>query len=310
VHTASLPIPKGPDKNDFSSIKDTVYLETGVQVFRVFGESGGVYVDRITLNRVEIEEDTNNLLINPDFELGITGWSGNSATIEIVDDPVQSGSSAMFVSKRQANWGSVQQDITGILRDNGPGYYTSSAFMKAPADSGFKGKVTVQITVDNDKSYLGAGDTIPPGEWKKITNNLLISWEGVLQNAKYYIETVSPYTGDFYCDNASLTIDSLMAPATAVLPVEAPPLAFELSQNYPNPFDQHTRIQFSIAKPGLYQLVVYDIQGQALARIIDERLQEGTYHVDFNGESLPPGIYFYRLAGNGVNFTRRMVQMK
>jgi aryl-phospho-beta-D-glucosidase BglC (GH1 family) len=310
VHTKSLPIPQGPAKNDFSSIKDTVYLETGVQVFRVLGESGGVYVDKITLNRVEIEEDTSNLLINPDFELGITGWNGNQATVEIVDDTVQSGSSAVLVSKRMANWASVQQDITEILRVHGPGYYTSSAYMKAPADSGFKGKVTVQLTVGVEKYYLGAGDTIPPGEWKQISNNLLINWEGNLQEASFYIETVSPYTGDFYCDNASLTIDSLLAPATAVIPNEASSLACELSQNYPNPFDQHTSIQFTIAKPGLYQLVVFDIQGQAVERMVDKELHAGTYNAKFNAEGLPPGIYFYRMTGNGVSLSRKMVLMK
>ncbi len=175
IHTGSLPVPQGSSKSDFSSVRDTVYLEAGVQVVRVFGESSGVYVDKITLNKVESVEDTNNLLINPDFELGILGWSGNSATIEVVDDPVQSGNAAMLVSNRQANWASVQQDITEILRENGPGYYTSSAFMKAPADTGFTGKVTVQITVGSEKSYLGTGDSIPPGEWKQISNNLLMA---------------------------------------------------------------------------------------------------------------------------------------
>jgi len=310
VHTASLPVPKTADKTDLNPVQDTVYLETGVQVVRVYGESSGVLVDKITLNKVKSEVDTSNLLTNPDFELRITGWSGNAATIEIVDDTVQSGSAAMFVSNRQANWASVQQDITEVLREHGPGYYTSSAYMKDPADSGFIGKVTVQITVGGEKSYLGKGDTIPPGEWKQIVNNLLINWEGTLQNAVFYIETVSPYTGDFYCDNASLTIDSLLAPATAIFDNDEIPATVELSQNYPNPFDQHTSIPFSIAQPGLYQLVVCDIQGQVISRFIDEKLQTGTYIIEFNAETLPAGIYFYRLTGQEVNLTRRMVLMK
>ncbi len=309
-HTASLSVPQGTDITDFNPIKDTVYLETGVQVVRVFGESSDVYVDKITLNKVKSEEDTSNLLTNPDFELGIVGWSGNSATIEIVDDPVQSGSTAMLVSNRQANWGSVQQDITEILREHGPGYYTSSAYMKAPTDTAFNGKVTVQITVGGSTSYLGAGDTIPPGEWKQILSNLLINWEGTLQNAVFYIETVSPYTGDFYCDNASLTIDSLLTPPTAVIHNDALPLAFELSQNYPNPFYQNTSIQFRVSKPGLYQLVVYGIQGQVIRRIVDRKLQVGGYNVDFDAETLPAGTYFYRLTGHEVNLTRKMVLIK
>lgn len=310
IHTASLSIPQSAAKNDFSSIKDTVYLETGVQVVRVFGESSGVYVDKITLNKVNSEEDTSDLLTNPDFELGITGWSGNQSTLEIVDDPVQSGSAAMLVSKRQANWSSVQQDITEILREHGPGYYTSAAYMKAPVDTSFIGKVTVQITVGDSTSFLGAGDSITPGEWKKISNNLLISWEGNLQNAVFYIETVSPYTGNFYCDNASLSIDSLLTIPTAVILNKVIPAAFELSQNYPNPFDQNTRIQLSIATPGWYELVVYDIQGQIIRKIVNAGLMPGMYNVDFNAGTLPPGTYFYRLTGRGVHLTKKMVLMK
>ena len=310
IHTASLAVPQGSSKNEFNSIKDTVYLETGVQVVRLFGESSAVYVDKMALNKVAIVEDTSNLLINPDFELEIVGWSGHSAAIEIVDDPVHSGSAAMMVSKRQANWGSVKQDITEILREHGPGYYTSSAYMKAPADTGFTGKVTVQITVGSEQSYLGAGDSIPPGEWKQILNNLLINWDGNLEEASFYIETVSPYTGDFYCDNASLTLDSLLAPPAVGIPDKAIPLVVELSQNYPNPFHQNTSIQFRIAEPGLYQLVVFDIHGQLMKSIVDEKLQSGTYKVKFNARDLPAGTYFYRLTGSEVNLTRKMVLMK
>jgi hypothetical protein len=91
---------------------------------------------------------------------------------------------------------------------------------------------------------------------------------------------------------------------------EVVPVAFELSQNYPNPFHQNTSIQFTIAKPGLYQLVVYDIQGQAMTRIVDAGLKAGTYNVDFNAVTLPPGTYFYRLTGQGVNLTRKMMLLK
>ena len=126
----------------------------------------------------------------------------------------------------------------------------------------------------------------------------------------FYIETVSPYAGDFYCDNASLTIDSLLTPPTAVVRNEVISVDYELSQNYPNPFYQNTSIQFRIAKPGLYQLIVYDIQGLVIRRIVDRELQAGGYNVDFDAETLPPGTYFYRLTGHKVNLTRKMVLMK
>ncbi len=310
VYTASLPVSQGSDKSDFSTLRDTLFLEAGVQVVRLFGESSGVLVDRITLNRANMVKDTDNLLINPDFEEGVLGWGGNQATITIVDDPVQSGSYAMLVSERQANWASVQQDILGILLENGPGYYTSSANMKAPSDTGFKGKVTLRITVGAEISYLGAGDTIPPGEWKQISNHLLIDWDGNLRDAAFYIETVKPYAGDFYCDNASFTLDSLLSKPTSALNRTPVQEASSLSQNYPNPFHGQTSIQFSIATHGRYRLTVIDIHGRALRTLLDEQMQAGSYRVNFNAGSLPPGIYYYRLMGNSVTFTRLMVLME
>ena len=138
----------------------------------------------------------------------------------------------------------------------------------------------------------------------------LINWDGNLEEASFYIETVSPYTGDFYCDNASLTLDSLLGPpAVGILNKALLPVA-GLSQNYPNPFHQHTSIQFTITKPGIYQLVVYDIHGQLMKSIVDEKLQSGTYNVKFNAKTLPAGTYFYRLTGSEVNLTRKMVLMK
>ena len=307
IYTASLPVPKGSDKTDFQPLRDTVFLESGVQVVRLFGESSGVLVDRLTLNRLETVSDTNNLLTNPDFEEGIIGWGPNQATLTVVDDPVQSGYAAMLVSDRQANWASVQQDILGILLENGPGYYTSSAYMKAPADSGFKGKVTVQITEGVLTSYLGTADTIPPGEWKQITNHLLIDWTGNLVDADFYIETVHPYAGDFYCDNASFTLDSLYTRPVSIAAREAVHEISELSQNYPNPFSHNTVIHYTISESGTYQLVVFDMLGQAVARILDQELPAGSYRTEFNAGSLAPGIYFYKLKGKGVNLTRKMI---
>jgi hypothetical protein len=307
IYTASLPVPKGSVKTDFHPLRDTVFLEAGVQVVRLFGESSGVLVDRITLNRLKMEEDTNNLLTNPDFEEGILGWGANQASLTVVSDPVQSGSAAMLVSERKANWASVQQDILGILLENGPGYYTSSAYMKAPADAGFKGKVTVQITEGMLTTYLGTADTIPPGEWKQIKNHLLIDWTGNLRDADFYIETVHPYAGDFYCDNASFRLDSLYTrPVSTAARVAVSEIA-ELAQNYPNPFSHNTFIQYTISESGSYQLEVFDMLGQTVARVLDQELQAGSYRTALNAGSLGPGIYFYRLKGKGVNLTRKMI---
>ena len=80
------------------------------------------------------------------------------------------------------------------------------------------------------------------------------------------------------------------------------PKKYELYQNYPNPFNSQTYIKFSImenekgkTENGIVALKVYDILGKEIMTLINEKLQSGTYNMNFNGNNLASGIYFYSL---------------
>jgi len=85
---------------------------------------------------------------------------------------------------------------------------------------------------------------------------------------------------------------------------------FALQQNYPNPFNPTTQISFSIAKAGTYKLAVYNLLGEKVAELVNGSLNAGTYNVTFDASNLASGIYIYRLQGENVNFTRKMMLMK
>ena len=89
------------------------------------------------------------------------------------------------------------------------------------------------------------------------------------------------------------------------------PSVFKLEQNYPNPFNPITNINFSLPNNKFVILKIYDILGSEVNRIINERKNAGTYSVQFNGNDLPSGIYFYSLLLDGkVADTKRMVLLK
>jgi hypothetical protein len=99
------------------------------------------------------------------------------------------------------------------------------------------------------------------------------------------------------------------------------PDKYLLFQNYPNPFNPTTIIRFQIKEmssphaPGgdLTTLKVYDILGKEVATLVNENLKAGQYEVEFDGNSLPSGIYFYKLTCYGQEeFTgvKRMVLIK
>jgi photosystem II stability/assembly factor-like uncharacterized protein len=99
---------------------------------------------------------------------------------------------------------------------------------------------------------------------------------------------------------------------------------FSLSQNYPNPFNPTTKIKFSIptspSTPSPYQgeghrerwvtLKVYDILGSEIATLVNEERPAGNYKVEFDGNKLTSGIYFYVLNAGGNRFVRKMSLIK
>jgi len=70
---------------------------------------------------------------------------------------------------------------------------------------------------------------------------------------------------------------------------------FKLSQNYPNPFNPETTIEYSLVKPGRVNLSVYNIRGELVKTLVNEKQAIGSYRVNWTPEELSAGIYFYRL---------------
>lgn len=96
---------------------------------------------------------------------------------------------------------------------------------------------------------------------------------------------------------------------TAV-PGEQTPLTFELAQNFPNPFNPTTRVEFQIPKSSHVSLVVYDISGKEVAKLLDEEMISGTHAVSFDASRMASGIYLYRLQTETSSDTKRMILLK
>ena len=88
------------------------------------------------------------------------------------------------------------------------------------------------------------------------------------------------------------------------------PTKFELSQNFPNPFNPTTNIKISIPDNGNYKLTVFNILGQEVTTLLKGQLNVGNHEVTFDAGNLNSGIYFYTLTGNNVNISRKMILLK
>ena len=89
------------------------------------------------------------------------------------------------------------------------------------------------------------------------------------------------------------------------------PDKYLLSQNYPNPFNPNTIINYQLSMPRNIKLKVYDVLGNEVASLVNEKKEPGSYEVEFHAGNLSSGIYFYRLEVEGnVIDTKRMVLLK
>jgi hypothetical protein len=73
------------------------------------------------------------------------------------------------------------------------------------------------------------------------------------------------------------------------------PNEFVLNQNFPNPFNPSTTINFGLLEKSKTTLDVYNILGENVLNVVNENLEPGFYNVKINMDDLASGMYFYRL---------------
>lgn len=88
------------------------------------------------------------------------------------------------------------------------------------------------------------------------------------------------------------------------------PESFSVSQNYPNPSNPVSKIDFEIPAAGKVSLKVYDMLGQEVTVLVNEFREAGFYTADFDGSKLASGVYLYRLTAGEFNIVKKMILVK
>jgi hypothetical protein len=129
---------------------------------------------------------------------------------------------------------------------------------------------------------------------------------------------IQAYAGGFVLFNNSNNNrrDSLIVRGSGVRPAAAGdhesvlPSQFSLTQNFPNPFNPSTDIQFSLPVQSHVRLTVYDVLGQEVTTLVNSTLPAGVHTSMFDASRLPTGIYFYRLEAGSFTDIKKMMLMK
>lgn len=88
------------------------------------------------------------------------------------------------------------------------------------------------------------------------------------------------------------------------------PDQFSLEQNYPNPFNPSTKIKYSIPEETHVVLKIYNIVGQQVSVLVNEKKIAGFYESSFEGKNLPSGIYICQITAGSFTSSRKMILIK
>ena len=156
-------------------------------------------------------------------------------------------------------------------------------------------------TDEPDEYLIEATDTDP---WKR----------GVWTVMTILGDPIGDGNGDeIYLDN--VVLKQLGASAIDEEPSINAPAVFALKNNYPNPFNPTTTIEYSLDKADDVTINIYSVTGQLVRTLTNESMSAGTHRVTFNGldnngNSLSSGIYFYTLQNSVQSITKKMILMK
>ena len=171
----------------------------------------------------------------------------------------------------------------------------------------------------NVNALAVSGNNIFAGTEKNgvfISQDLGQTWRNINGNLGKRLSVNKLYVSgnDLYC--AAYTTSIMKAPISTLVRTESVstviPKDFYLSQNYPNPFNPVTQINYELRNTNYVSLKVYDVNGNEVAELVNERKIAGSYSVSFDAAkyNLSSGVYFYKLSTENFEEVKRMVLVK
>ncbi|MBN2184423.1 MAG: T9SS type A sorting domain-containing protein [Candidatus Krumholzibacteriota bacterium] len=287
-------------------------------------DTGSVFIDDVSFYEFTPPTPAANLLANPSFDTGITGWTkfGNvyadSRAFALRTRPASAKLYGPFANPGDAS-GIYQSFAVTEGTELELSLYAMTTCVESPISGSndnfgtmkliyfyeFQHKVTV---VDSVETVI-VDNTSPLGTWTYHSESLTAP--AGCDSVAVYILFIQPTDmgGAFWIDDVSL------CEVTTTGADEQIPTASTLYQNVPNPFNPTTRIDFNLAVPGQVEIKVYNVTGSHVATIFSGYKEAGLHTVVWNGKSadgniVASGVYYYSLVSGDEKITRKMVLLR
>jgi hypothetical protein len=120
----------------------------------------------------------------------------------------------------------------------------------------------------------------------------------------YLVRIMKPFTARDTIRFTPVVTDIASRPETAE------PASFALYQNFPNPFNPSTSIEFDLPRADRVRVAVFNILGQGVATLLDGPAPAGRTRLRWDATSVASGVYFVRVDAGRLNATKRMILVR
>jgi len=216
------------------------------------------------------------------------------------------GSSTYMLDQGYIDWIKMLKPITGYQSaassatvianaENGGG----KAFRQLPLPDSLEFRIELSIADQKYGWFGGAGFDTSKIYWAvAYTHTYHIS-----QDQSQWVR------GKFFlCDLATGAI--IVTQTMSVKDETVIPEQFSLSQNFPNPFNPSTMINYQLPISSFVTLKVYDVLGKEIAELVNETKEAGNYSVKFDASKLSSGMYIYKLTSDKFTEVKKMILVK
>jgi len=159
-----------------------------------------------------------------------------------------------------------------------------------------------QYAVSKSDSPIGADALV----YAYTKDTVFVDPDAITASDKYYAVRAVDIHGNFSSNSNSIKVTVLGISEIAALG----PLEYTLSQNFPNPFNPTTTIQYSIKNSGLVKLSVVNVVGEVVTELENSYKAAGRYEVKFDASRLASGVYYYRIQSGSFVQINKMVLLK
>ncbi len=289
IYAGTTPNPTTLYDTSEVTLKKITGLEDGTYWFRITAvshsgqESGYSNEESVYFNFLN---PTGNLINNGDFSDGKEGWTWMVHAGQAEWTTEDGEAHIDIIDGSNVDW-HIQLFQNSIPLIHGEKYLFE---FDARADTP---RLIVAALYQDTEPWTGYSNTSYSGLKPEMTH---FSYEFKMEAPTDFNARVDFEMGnsdiDVYIDNVS--IRNITGTDVSEKPVSIPD-HYELTGNYPNPFNPVTTICYTVPEPGLIKIVLDNVRGEEVKELVNHPHSPGDFQITFNASDLSSGLYFYKM---------------